>query len=38
VRQSGAVPLYSTSWSNEASRHLATKLELIHFGSDLHIT
>lgn len=38
VSDSGAIPLYSTSWANQASRALARKLGLIHFGSDLHIT
>jgi RimJ/RimL family protein N-acetyltransferase len=38
VRKLDRVPLYSTSWNNTASRALAKRLELIQFGSDLHIT
>jgi RimJ/RimL family protein N-acetyltransferase len=38
VRDAGRVPLYSTSWTNEASRAVARKLALIHFGNDVHIT
>jgi hypothetical protein len=38
VREIGGVPLYSTSWTNSASRSVAQKLSLIHFGNDLHIT
>lgn len=38
VRETGAVPLYSTSWDNTASRALARRLGLRRFGADLHIT
>ena len=34
----GGIPLYSTSWSNEASRSLARSLDLRQFATDLHIT
>jgi RimJ/RimL family protein N-acetyltransferase len=32
------IPLYSTSWQNQASLALARKLGLIQYGADLHIT
>lgn len=38
VRAQYRIPMYSTSWTNAASRAVAQKLRLIHFGSDLHIT
>lgn len=38
VRELGAEPLYSTSWENTASRAVARKLGLVHFGNDLHLT
>jgi hypothetical protein len=38
VRKDSRISLYSTSWKNAASRSLARKLNLLAFGSDLHIT
>jgi RimJ/RimL family protein N-acetyltransferase len=38
VRESHRVPLYSTAWTNTASRALARRLNLIQYGVDLHIT
>jgi GNAT superfamily N-acetyltransferase len=38
VRSLGAVPLYSTSWDNHASRGLARSMGLIQIGADLHLT
>jgi RimJ/RimL family protein N-acetyltransferase len=38
VREVGRVPLYSTSWDNAASRSVARKLGLVHYGVDLSLT
>ncbi|MBC9933190.1 GNAT family N-acetyltransferase [Chitinophaga qingshengii] len=37
VRDTGALPLYSTSWQNQASRSVARKAGLIHYGSTLSV-
>jgi hypothetical protein len=38
VHAQDRLPLYSTSWTNAASRAVARKLGLILFGSDVHLT
>lgn len=37
IRESGRLPLYSTSWDNIASRRVAEKLEATQYGVDLSI-
>ena len=37
VREEGRIPLYSTSWDNQASRSVARKLGLVLYGADLSI-
>jgi RimJ/RimL family protein N-acetyltransferase len=38
VQSQGAIPMYSTSWENAASRAVARKLRLETYASDFHIT
>ena len=37
IRASGRIPLYSTAWTNEASRAVARKLGLIAYASDWNL-
>lgn len=38
VRDTGAIPLYSTSWENVASQAVARKLRLKCYGTDFNVT
>ena len=38
VQTMGVVPMYSTSWSNQALQAVAKKLGLVMFGTDFHVT
>lgn len=37
IRATGRIPLYSTSWDNDASRAVARKLGLVQYGADLSL-
>lgn len=38
VQKQGRIALYSTSWDNFASQSVARKLNLLQYGTDIHIT
>ena len=38
VQKQGRIALYSTSWDNFASQSLARKLQLVQYGTDIHMS
>lgn len=38
VQKQGRIALYSTSWNNFASQSMARKLQLVQYGTDIHMS